>query len=178
MKNFIVFVIAVFSITLVAKAQSSSATSYVALVDSAHDNKKMLEGIITKNDLINDPAFNNWYAESQRIYPRPDADAVAAFSKNRDKIYFLIFGGTWCEDTHFILPKFYKTLEASGFPENRVTVFAVNHKMATTGNLAKALNITHTPTIVVMRDGKELGRVVEYGKSGHWEKELTEIINQ
>ena len=107
-----------------------------------------------------------------------DADAVAAFSNNKDKIFFLIFGGTWCEDTHFILPKFYKIQEASGFPEKRITVFALDHKMATTGNLAKALNITHTPTIVVMKDGKELGRIVEYGKSGHWEKELTEIINQ
>ncbi len=177
MKNFIVLIFTLFSISLVAKAQSTSASSFVVLVDSAHDNKKMLDGIITKNDLINDTAFK-WYAESQRIYPKPDADAVAAFSKNKDKIYFLFFGGTWCEDTHFILPKFYKIQEASGFPENRITVFALDHKMSTTGNLAKAMNITHTPTIVVMKDGKELGRVVEYGKSGHWEKELNEIINQ
>lgn len=177
MKNFIVLIFTLFSITPAAKAQSTSASSFVVLVDSAHDNKKMLEGIITKNDLINDTAFS-WYAESQRIYPKPDADAVEAFSKNKDKIYFLVFGGTWCEDTYFILPKFYKIQEASGFPENRITVFALDHKMSTTGNLAKAMNITHTPTIVVMKDGKELGRVVEYGKTGHWEKELTEIINQ
>ena len=40
------------------------------------------------------------------------------------------------------------------------------------------MNITRTPTIVVMKDGKELGRLVEYGKTGHWDKELAEIINQ
>jgi hypothetical protein len=88
MKNFIALIFTLFSITLVAKAQSTSASSFVVLMDSAHDNKKMLEGIITKNDLINDTAFS-WYAESQRIYPKPDADAVEAFSKNKDKIYFL-----------------------------------------------------------------------------------------
>ena len=50
------------------------------------------------------------------------------FRNNKDKIYFLFFGGTWCEDTHFILPKFYKVQEASGFPESRITVFAVDRK--------------------------------------------------
>lgn len=177
MKNLVVLFFALLSINLVTKAQSSVPAFYVILKDSAHENKKMLKGIITKNDLINDTAFS-WYAESQRIYPHPDADAVAAFSNNRDKIYILFFGGTWCEDTHFILPKFYKIQEASGFPDSRVTVFALDHKMSTTGNIAKALDIKHTPTIVVMKDGKELGRVVEYGKSGHWEKELVQIINQ
>ncbi len=163
--------------TFSSKAQTPLPGTYIVLADSSHDNAKMLKGIVGKNDLANDPAFA-WYAESQRIYPHADTAAVAAFRNNRDKIYFIIFGGTWCEDTHFILPKFYKIQEAADFPENRITVFAVDRKLSSTGNIAKAMNITHTPTIVVMRDGKELGRLVEYGKTGHWDKELAEIINQ
>lgn len=161
----------------VATAQTSLPCSYVVLPDSVHDNAKMLVGIIHKNDLSSDTAFS-WYAESQRIYPHPDTSAVNAFRNNKDKIYFLIFGGTWCMDTHFILPKFYKIQEASGFPEDHVTVFAVNHHMQTMGNLAKAFNIRQTPTIMVMKDGKELGRLVEYGKTGHWDQELAAIINK
>jgi hypothetical protein len=33
------------------------------------------------------------------------------------------------------------------------------------------------PTIIVYKNGKELGRVVEYGKYGVFDKELAEIIN-
>jgi hypothetical protein len=33
------------------------------------------------------------------------------------------------------------------------------------------------PTVIVMKEGKELGRVVEYGKYGMVEKELTEIVS-
>jgi len=139
--------------------------------------RKMLKGIISKEDLSNDPVFT-WYAESERIYPKPDTSAVAAFRKNEDKIYFIVFGGTWCEDTHFVLPKFFKIQEASGFPENRIVVFAIDRYYHTTGNIAQVLNITNVPTIIVMKDGKELGRVIEYGKTGKWDKELAEIINQ
>ena len=155
---------------------SNAQKMYEILSDSAHDNTKMLRGIITKEDIDNDPAFG-WYAESQRIYPHPDSAAVAAFKENKDKIYFIIFGGTWCEDTHFILPKFFKIQEVSGFPESRITVFAVDRHKHAIGDLAQAMNITATPTIIVMKDGKELGRLVEYGKTGYWDKELTAIIN-
>lgn len=161
---------------LVSSISSMAQKTYETLSDSAHENTKMLRGMITKEDLNNDPAFN-WYAESLRIYPRPDSSAVAALKANKDKIYFVVFGGTWCEDTHFVLPKFFKIQEASGFPENRIALFAVDRHKHSTGNIAQALNIISVPTIIVMKDGKELGRVVEYGKTGYWDKELAAIID-
>ena len=177
MKKFLPIILTAFALTFNIKSKAQTQQQYVVLADSAENNAKMLVGIIDKNDLISDTSFK-WYAESQRIYPNPDTALVNAFRNNKDKIYFLFFGGTWCEDTHFILPKFYKTQEASGFPENRITVFAVDRKKNGTGNIAHAMNITHTPTIVVMKDGKEIGRLVEYGKTGHWDTELAAIINQ
>jgi thiol-disulfide isomerase/thioredoxin len=173
MKRFLLNLIFLTIIMNHANAQSQ----FEILSDSAHENAKMLKGIISKNDIDHDPAFT-WYAESQRIYSHPDTSVVDAFKKNKDKIYFIIFGGTWCEDTHFILPKFYKIQEASGFPENRITVFATDRYKQTTGSISEAFHIINVPTIIVMRNGKELGRVVEYGKTGKWDKELAEIINK
>jgi hypothetical protein len=40
--------------------------------------------MITKEAIDNDPAFK-WYAESLRIYPRPDSSAVAAFRRNEGR---------------------------------------------------------------------------------------------
>lgn len=151
--------------------------TYEILSDSAHENTKMLRGVISKEDISNDPVFT-WYAESQRIYPNPDTAAVGAFRKNKDKIYFIVFAGTWCEDSHFVLPKFYKIQQASGFPENRIVLYAVDRLKHTIGNIAEALDVTNIPTIIVMKNGKESGRVVEYGKTGKWDKELAEIINK
>ena len=162
---------------ILISVSATAQKTYEILADTSQENSKILKGVIKKSDLTSDTSFK-WYAESQKIYPNPDPTAVAAFRNNIGKIYFLVFGGTWCEDTRFILPKFYKIQEASGFPEDRIMVFALDKNKITTGNIAQAMNITHTPTIVVMKDGKELGRLVEYGKTGKWDQELAAIINQ
>lgn len=154
----------------------NAQTTYEVLADSSHNNEKMLKGLITKEKISNEPAYM-WYGESQRIYSNPDTAMVNALSRNSNKIYFIIFGGTWCEDTHYVLPKFFKIQEASGFPESRITLFAVDRNKKTTGSIAQAMGITNVPTIIVMENGKEKGRIVEYGKTGKWDKELAEIIN-
>ena len=59
-----------------------------------------------------------------------------------------------------------------------ITLFGVNREKNSLGNIAKAFNITNVPTIIVMQDGKEVGRVVEYGKTGKWDKELAAILSQ
>lgn len=49
-------------------------------------------------------------------------------------------------------------------------------KKKTLGNLADAFGITNVPTIIVMKEGKEIGRVVEYGKTGRFDKELADMM--
>ena len=94
----------------------------------------------------------------------------------KDKVQFILFGGTWCDDTQFVLPKFFKLQELSGFPDNSVSFFGVNRAKQTLGNMAAAFKIINVPTIIVMKDGKEVGRVVEYGKTGKWDVELAELL--
>jgi thiol-disulfide isomerase/thioredoxin len=160
------------SIAITTNAQST----YKVLVDSANGNAKMFKGLISKNDLTSELTYK-WYAESQKVYPRPDTAAVNAF-RNHEDLYFIVFGGTWCEDTHYVLPKFYKIQEAAGFPESHIALYATDRKYITEGNIAQAMNVKNVPTIIVMKDGKEIGRVIEYGTTGRWDRELAEIMNQ
>ena len=153
----------------------SSQTPYTSSKDEKHPELTVLKGIISKYALQNDSTFNNWYNSNQSIYD-PPKDIVNAMEAAKDKFQFVIFGGTWCEDTQFILPRFFKLQEQSGFPDQRISFFGVNRAKQTLGNLAAAFNITNVPTIIVMKDGKEVGRVVEYGKSGKWEDDLGELL--
>ena len=140
------------------------------------DGSKFLKGIVSKEVLLNDSVYSKWYTNNLKGF-NPNADAVTALKKNSDTLQLLVFMGTWCEDSHFIIPKFYSLLDAAGFPLNRVTLVATDRNKTTMSHLAEALGIKNVPTIMIMKNGKELGRVVEYGKYGLFDKEMGEIIN-
>ncbi len=153
-------------------AQASAGAQFQVLVE--RPNEKSLKGIISREVLLDDTSFH-WYADNLKGYT-PNSLALEGLKKNKDSIQLLTFMGTWCEDSHYIIPKFYSLLDAAGFSTDQVTLIGVDRQKKTFSHLAEALNITNVPTIIVMKNGKELGRVVEFGKYGLFDKELGEII--
>ena len=89
----------------------------------------------------------------------------------------MVFGGTWCEDTRDLLPKFFVLLDAAGYTNDQVTIIAVDHHKKSINHLPEDMHLTNTPTFIVLKDGKEVGRVLEHGKTGHWDKEIGEIVS-
>lgn len=136
---------------------------------------KVLKGLLHRSDIESDTSFK-WFKDNMK-YGQADASAVAAFQKNASKFQIIVFGGTWCEDTQNLLPVFYRLIDKSGYPDSSVTLIGVDRPKTTLDNLHKAFNIIDVPTFIVMHDGKEIGRVVEYGKYGQVDKELGEIVN-
>ena len=139
------------------------------------NNETTLKGLLNRNILESDTTFK-WFKNNYAL-GMADASAVTAFQKNKDKIHVIIFGGTWCEDTQNLLPVFYRLADKSGLPDSSITFIGVDRKKQTLDNLSAAFNITNVPTFIIMHDGKEVGRVVEYGKYGQIDKELGEIVS-
>jgi thiol-disulfide isomerase/thioredoxin len=136
---------------------------------------KILKGVLSRELIQKDSTFK-WYAQNQQGYV-PNADAVAAL-KAKSNLHFIVFGGTWCDDTRNILPKFFLLTDAAAIPAGNISVIGVDRRKKTLGNLAESLNVINVPTVIVLKDGKEIGRVVEYGKTGQWDKEIGEIAAQ
>lgn len=170
-KRTISFILLLMGLSLGMMAQAQN--SFTVTTDPKHPEQKMLVGAINKQLIATDTAFG-WYASSYQYYT-PDAATVTAF-KDHPEVRYLIFGGTWCEDTQTIVPKFYKLLEQAGIAETQLSFFAVDRDKKTYGNLTEALGVTLVPTIIAFKDGKELGRVVEYGTTGNWDKELAAFL--
>jgi len=159
-----------------ATTEVLAQAQYEILKDEKHPEEHILRGIINKYLVQNDSTYR-WYNSSQGIY-KPDTATLSTFARNKDKVQFVVFGGTWCEDTQFVLPKFFKLQEMSGVPDNTITFFGVNRAKKSLASIADAFNVKLVPTIIIMKEGKEIGRVVEYGKTGKWDKELADILNQ
>ena len=164
-------------ILLSCKAQQTTASpvTNVPYETIKANNEITLKGLLSRKIIEGDSAFT-WFKENYAL-GMADAAAVEAFQKNKDKIHIIIFGGTWCEDTHNLLPVFYRLADKSGLADSRITLIGVDRDKQTLDNLHTAFNIENVPTFIVMHDGKEVGRVVEYGKYGQIDKELGEIVN-
>jgi thiol-disulfide isomerase/thioredoxin len=138
------------------------------------NGEKILNGYINRSIVENDTAFK-WFKDNMK-WGQADANAIEAFSKNKDKFSMIVFGGTWCHDTQNLWPVFYRLVDKSGYPENKITLIGVDRAKTTIEDLHKKWNIVNVPTFIVIHDGKEIGRVVEYGKYGQIDKELGEIV--
>ena len=167
------YFIAVFLLSLILL----SCTSYkhVRYETIYKGNEKTLKGVINRQVIESDTAFG-WFKENMK-WGNVDVDAINIFKTKADKFNVIIFGGTWCEDTQNILPKFYKLVDASNYPEQKILLLGVDRKKNTIDSLNVQYKITNVPTFIIMHKGKEVGRVVEYGTKGDVNKELADIVN-
>lgn len=137
-------------------------------------NEKTLKGLISREDLLADTSFH-WYAENLKGY-KPNQAALEGFKNHKDSIQLIAFMGTWCEDSHHVIPKFYSLLDLAEVSPDRVTLIGVDRNKKTLSHLSEALHVDKVPTIIVLKNGKELGRVIEFGKYGLFDMELGEIL--
>ena len=101
------------------------------------------------------PAFMDEY----KSYQPSDAEIKAVSALEDDTL--LILFGTWCHDSEREVPRLLKTLDVSGLDVPQFTLFAVDRKKSDPEGVAEKHKLKYTPTFILMRDGEEIGRVVE-----------------
>lgn len=161
------FTVLALSLSIIASAQTPRITREAS-------GEKIITGFMSREELSKDTAFA-WYATNQQGF-KPNASAVQSLKTNKDSIHIIAFGGTWCGDTRYILPKFYSLADSAGLASSQITLIGVDRSKKTVHNLTDAFRVTNVPTLILMKNGKEVGRVVEYGRTGQWDKELGELL--
>jgi len=159
-----VLLAAVITTTAVAQTQEVTEAS----------GQKYIKGFVAKEKLATDPAYG-WFHRQVKDYT-PEADVGAALKKAKNTIRLLAFSGLWCDDTKYIIPRLYAITDAAGMDSSRIVMLGVDRDKKTINNMAETFNVTLVPTLIVLKDGKEVGRVVEYGKDGVFDQELKEIV--
>ena len=145
-------------------------------VETTNDGK-MLLGHQTKDQLLKEP-YSEWYVREHDEYGL-DQKTVAELKKRKLNSYNItLVMGTWCEDSHREVPRFFKILEELKYPEGKLTMIAVNRKKEAPNGEEGPLNIQRVPTIIVQKYGKEIGRIIESPSTGYLERDLLEILKK
>lgn len=127
------------------------------------DQRPILVGSLTRANLKNAP-FAEWF-ESQYGKYEPDRADIDKLREPLKGLAIEAYFGTWCGDSRRQIPRLLKVLDAAGFDEKRLALVglsdrAMEFKQAPGRPELKRL-VHRTPTIVLLLDGVEIGRIVE-----------------
>ncbi len=155
---------------------STNSPSEIAVETKNTSNMQqgMLVGEFDKADLEQE-AFSKWFNEGYNEF-NPSAEAMATIKKNISDYEIIAFMGTWCPDSRRETPKVYKILDEAGYDMSKLTFYGVNRQKTTTDNIEKEYDLNRVPTVIFMKDGKEVNRFVEYPRESI-EEDFAKIVS-
>jgi thiol-disulfide isomerase/thioredoxin len=88
-----------------------------------------------------------------------------------------VFMGVWCEDSRQEIPQFMKILDTlDGKAPFAVEFYAVDERKEQPAHELEANAVWYVPTFIVLRNGREVGRIVEH-PARTLEKDLLRLLN-
>ncbi len=153
---------------------SGCASSQFALED-AETKEKMILGACTWNEWKQHAAWTTYDAPDYT----PDAEVLARLAPlmKSPEVSLLLFGGSWCGDTKAEFPKYFKLFSALNLPPSFYSLYGLSRKKKEQTGIAERYTIKRVPTLVVLKGGKEIGRIVEYPTESI-EKDLLNILTK
>ena len=141
------------------------------------NEEQILVGKINWDGLAQ-PPYNEWFTPNYLSYT-VDSTTLVALDSRLDDIEILMFMGTWCEDSQVESPQFYRILDHLGYDLSAMTVVALerleSRELVSPQHEEANYSISHVPTFIFIRDGKEIGRITEYPEKT-LEKDMVRII--
>ena len=134
-----------------------------------------LVGFANKESFNQDP-YKTWFNQKFETYTT-DAETIALLKKGLKGIKIKGFMGTWCGDSKRETPRIYKILEQADYNLKNFELITVNRSKKTPDNLQEGLNIIKVPTFIFYKNGKEIGRYVEYARET-LEKDMLKIVSE
>ena len=164
MKYFFVF-ISIFTLLSCKSQQEITATK---------NKQGDLIGFTNKASFLQSP-YNTWFTKNYDLY-QLDKSAINSLKEHLNGVTIKGFMGTWCGDSKRETPHFYKVLEAADFNFKNLELITVNRSKKTPDNLQENYNIIRVPTFIFYKNGKEIGRYVEYARESI-EKDILAIVS-
>lgn len=122
-----------------------------------------LIGVLEK-EMLQKGAYKSWFDPNYASY-QPDDVSLKSLGPLLQEIHILVFLGTWCGDSRREVPRFLRILDAADFPSERLKLVGVDrrkeHYKQSPGGEQWGLNIRRVPTFIFLRNGQEIGRIVE-----------------
>lgn len=129
------------------------------------EGKIVLVGKVQREDVERIPGWSSAGA----VF---DADAAKRLASVAPGATVTVWFGTWCGDSRRAVPRMFAAFDAAGALPFAVELVAVDEQKTAPPEVA----LRYVPTIIVVREGREVGRIVETAPEGV-EVELLHLLD-
>ena len=106
----------------------------------------------------------------------PDAALVERLRAIDAPVTLQVVMATWCGDSRQHVPRLLKSVALANNANIRVEIMGIGPEFTTPMDVIVGENITNVPTVIVRREGRELGRFVETPASATVEEDVASIV--
>jgi thioredoxin 1 len=117
-------------------------------------------GLISANALLSQ--YSDFAAEYAAYQVSP---TDIAHMQRLQNVSLLVLFGSWCHDSEREVSRLLKLLHQSDVALESLQLHAVNRQKQHPDGLEQKYALRFTPTIIVLRNGQELGRIIEQPQS-------------
>ena len=146
-----------------------AAVDEKTLLVSAHQSKA---GAMTLEELWETAPV--WRAIAD-VY-EPDGAIVERLRAIDEPMTLEVVLATWCGDSRQHVPRLLKSIAMANNPHISVELTGIGPEFVTPMNVVANENITNVPTVIVRREGREVGRFVETPAASSVEEDVADIV--
>lgn len=132
------------------------------------------KGPITISDLQAEPSFT-WMSGAANY--KPDPSIVSSLRQSLPGYSIVAVMGTWCDDSQLLIPRLAKVLQDASYPMSKFTLWGVDRAKESGNAATSGYSAKKVPTIILFRDGIEVGRIVVAANKSI-EADLAQIIQK
>lgn len=114
-------------------------------------------GLVTAEEIIDHDRIFSIYMDRYD----PEEEAIEYLSSQKDSLALYIFFGNWCRESKKYIPGLMKTLQMLESDLFEATYIGVDDKKKYPESFLNKFDIKYIPTVVVLKGGLEIGRIVE-----------------
>ena len=129
------------------------------MVTDQKSETPILIGIGTRLDIERSP-YDQWFLEEYETY-EADNDLVNATNDLVGGIEVVTFIGTWCQDSQSEVPRFFKIFDQLSWNPGAMRLIMLDRDKKSGQNIEDGKYIHHVPTFIFLKNGTEIGRIVE-----------------
>lgn len=158
---------------LLCIAGCSTHQSYT--LDVEESGTVVVCGEFDRSLLLNDERLNSWYQPRYDDYA-VDTTLISFIQQYSKNVRYIVIAGTWCSDSKREIPHLLKILDAAKVSPQQLWLFGVDRTKTSDDGTTQKYLITNVPTIILEKEGKEIGRITEHPE-GTLEQDIVKILS-